>query len=601
MPGQDDRDQLHQGCETQQRFFRLSPDALCIIDPKGYIQLSNGRLENMLGYSPTELAAGSLTELLHPDDVERTLRAVDDLLRKSSVLRLESRCRHRDGSYRWLSLSCTYDPLHAAIYCAMRDSTYQRLQEEQYKNNAEQVLKHAQMLELLQDAIIVCDINQRVIYWSAGAERLYGYRADEAVGREAQLLLKNRFQQPIKAAFGELMKHGAWQGIVTRCRADGIPVMADCRWTLKRNAAGVAEQVVELSTDITEHNRLDKKRSHLAAIVEQSTDAMLSITTQGIILSWNRGAERMFGYAAQDALGRRVHTLATPQSNRWVDDMLLSVRRGHRVVDADTLVRHKTGKLLNTSSTISPIRDSSGRVQVIAVVIKDITAQRTLEKQMARLERYNVVGQLAAGIGHEIRNPMTTVRGFVQLFALKPEMEPYRTNLELMLKELDEANNIVTQFLSLARNRPITYEKKQLNEVIRALLPILRAEAIMQYKQVREDLEEIPELLLNEKEISQLILNLANNGLESMSPSKTLTISTRKSQSNVLLIVKDQGAGIPQDIVERIWLPFYTTKESRTGLGLAVCESIALQHGATINVTTSPQGSAFIVRFALPR
>ncbi len=230
------------------------------------------------------------------------------------------------------------------------------------------------------------------------------------------------------------------------------------------------------------------------------------------------------------------------------------------------------------------------------IVLTDITDQLHLEKEVARLDRLNLIGEMAAGIAHEIRNPMTTVRGFLQVIQAKGAPE-FHSHISLMLAELDRANSIITEFLTLAKTK-ITHQKRQLlNPIIEALFPLIQAEAMMSDKQVQVMLRECPELLLDEKEVRQLILNIALNGLEAMQPGGVLEIETEHVNDEVVLLIRDQGGGIKEDVLDKLGTPFFTTKETGTGLGLAICYSVAARHHAVIDVLTGEAGTTFKIRF----
>ncbi|KJS18412.1 MAG: hypothetical protein VR69_00895 [Peptococcaceae bacterium BRH_c4b] len=224
-------------------------------------------------------------------------------------------------------------------------------------------------------------------------------------------------------------------------------------------------------------------------------------------------------------------------------------------------------------------------------------SRKQMEKEMARLDQLNLVGEMAASIGHEVRNPMTTVRGFLQLLSQKEECKGQKEFFELMIEELDRANAIITEFLTLAKDKAVQRELKNLNEMIETLIPLIKADATLADNYVRFQLEEVPYLLLDEKEIRQLILNLVRNGLEAMSPGGYLTIKTYVEENEAILSVQDEGTGIEPDVLDKIGTPFFTTKEYGSGLGLAVCYSIASRHNATIRIETGRRGTTFYVRF----
>ncbi|MEN6461167.1 MAG: ATP-binding protein [Syntrophomonas sp.] len=218
-----------------------------------------------------------------------------------------------------------------------------------------------------------------------------------------------------------------------------------------------------------------------------------------------------------------------------------------------------------------------------------------LAEMQQRVDRLNLVGEMAASIGHEIRNPMTSVRGFLQMFEDKYiEDKEY---LNLMIEELDRANIIIGEFLSLARNRIVELKPTNLNTIIIIILPLLQANAMVQEKSITIETEDIPDILLDGKEIRQLIHNLVRNGLESMSAGGEVTIRTFMENGDVVLAIQDQGHGINSEILEKLGTPFFTTKEQGTGLGLAVCYGIAARYNAKIDIESNLTGTTFYVRF----
>lgn len=243
-----------------------------------------------------------------------------------------------------------------------------------------------------------------------------------------------------------------------------------------------------------------------------------------------------------------------------------------------------------------PFSDINGSPLVLMLVV-DITEQRQMEREMARLERLNIVGEMAASIGHEIRNPMTCVRGLLQILTGKDECAPYREHFNIMIGELDRANSIITEYLSLAKDKAVNKRPTSLNAILQAMYPLITDDALITDKTVNIVLEDVPLLMLDEKEIQQLLLNLTRNGLEAMSPGGTLTLRTYREGKAVVLEVEDQGTGIAPRVMEKLGTPFITTKDNGTGLGLAVCYQIAARNKASIKVKTGPSGTVFFIAF----
>lgn len=243
-----------------------------------------------------------------------------------------------------------------------------------------------------------------------------------------------------------------------------------------------------------------------------------------------------------------------------------------------------------------PYQDSDG-TQLFLMQLLDITKRKLAEEEMARLDRLNLVGELAASIAHEVRNPMTTVRGFLQILKTRDTLHENADYYDLMISELDRANGIITEFLSIAKTKTELYTVVKLNNLVDSLYPLILADATNQDKKVVLETEEVTELSINEREIRQLILNLTRNGLEAMPSKGVLKIMTYMDANSIVLAVQDQGIGISKDILMRIGTPFLTTKEGGTGLGLATCYNIAERHNAKIDVESSSSGTTFFVRF----
>ncbi|WP_242243102.1 GAF domain-containing sensor histidine kinase [Bacillus cereus group sp. BfR-BA-01309] len=234
----------------------------------------------------------------------------------------------------------------------------------------------------------------------------------------------------------------------------------------------------------------------------------------------------------------------------------------------------------------------------ICCIFKNITEKKQYEQELKRLSNIDLIGQMAAGISHEIRNPMTTVRGFLQLLKEEPAYEKHNKHFNLMIEELDRANSIITEFLSMGNTRKSDLQMLDLNSIIRDIIPLIKIDTHNQNKYIQVDTSDIPELLLNRNEIRQLLINLYRNGLEAMDTEKVLTISTYKEDRDcVVLAVRDQGNGIRPEVLEKLGTPFYTTKDNGTGLGLGICYAIAARHNAKIEIQTGSEGTTFFVKF----
>ncbi len=236
----------------------------------------------------------------------------------------------------------------------------------------------------------------------------------------------------------------------------------------------------------------------------------------------------------------------------------------------------------------------------VFLLANDVTELELHNSQKPSPDCYSPVGELTAGIAHEVRNAKTIVSGFLQVMRNNNKYEEDFEILDLMIEEIDRANLMITEFLSLSRNKKAILKPGDLNSCLEKLYPLLKLEASKRNIQIDMELNNVPSVMFNEAELQQLVLNLVLNGLDSMSTGNALYIRTSEDQNGIRLMVEDHGDGIPAEIVNKLGIPYFTTKEKGTGLGLAICHWIAERHDARISIDTGSHGTIFTVAFPYP-
>ncbi len=309
----------------------------------------------------------------------------------------------------------------------------------------------------------------------------------------------------------------------------------------------------------------------------------------------NPAWEKLFGYSGEEVLGRTIYNINILKSDVPAVIQFRSKleKEGHEQAEFDAW--RKDGRqirIIISSATIGFCDH-----QHTLYTILDVTDQRHMEAEIARLDRLNLVGEMAAGIGHEVRNPLTTVRGYLQMFQNKVKYSEHRNQFDTMIEELDRANTIITEYLSLAKNKVAHLKLGNLNQSLNSLFPLLQADAFYFGQNVDLRTSPIPDIYFDEKELRQMVLNLMRNGFEVTPAGGTVTIMTYQEENSVILAIRDQGSGIPENVVEKIGTPFVTTKENGTGLGLSVCYRIAQRHNAQIDYATGKKGTTFFIKF----
>ncbi len=272
---------------------------------------------------------------------------------------------------------------------------------------------------------------------------------------------------------------------------------------------------------------------------------------------------------------------------------------GQHVGAVKTELLHRNGSCLRALVTISPLAETDKSLDGVVLIIRDRSIAENLAKDFARLDRLNHVAQLARGIAHELRNPLTTARGFLQIYAARPELAMYGARFELLLSEMDRMNDLLNEVVTLSGTRHVQLESRQLNSIVEAVWPSLQGEAKTEEKSVLLDLGAVPDIFLSEKELRALVTNLVRNALEASPPGGTVAVRTIAVAEGVVLSVEDSGTGISKENKEHIGTPFFTTKKYGTGMGLAICYAVAKEHRATVSFSSDSSGTVFRVVFPL--
>lgn len=385
------------------------------------------------------------------------------------------------------------------------------------------------------------------------------------------------------------------------------------RLDIKRNRVSLTRELARLKHDLQAREldleiqcqamqdtlgELEESRSRYADLYDYAPVGYLTFDAKGCITEINLTGATVLGMERTRLIGMPMSVFIDKGSCQLFFTHLRSCRLTGKKVTTEVKLAPKNAAPIHAQIISMPLPGAKGYGSQYRSIIADITERRHMEQEMLRMDRLNLIGEMAAGIAHEIRNPMTTVRGFLQTFMRRQEFMHIQSQLDLMLTELDRANAIITEYLSLARNKPVDQSLQSLNKIVADLLPLMESDALLHAKWVVAELpDSLPELLLDAQEIRQLLLNLVRNGLEAMAPGGRITLRTAAEDNQVLLFIQDQGPGIPVEVLPKLGTPFVTTKEDGTGLGLPICYSIAQRHQAQIEIKTGNCGTTFIVKF----
>jgi two-component system, sporulation sensor kinase E len=302
----------------------------------------------------------------------------------------------------------------------------------------------------------------------------------------------------------------------------------------------------------------------------------------------------------------------TKTKNIPMEEVFAAVPNEHRLVQRTILdgliVRNHAVSWMNNQDRYELLMDSSllkdeaGNTVGAYVIFKDVSNLRSLEEQVQRSDRLAMIGQIAAGTAHEIRNPLTSIKGFLQVLknTLKEAgFEKEHGFTEIMLTEINRINELVSEFLLLSKQRNVTYVPVDIPYVIKDILPIINNEAILHDVTVKyEPVDNLPSIIADRELLKQVCINICKNGIEAMKQTGGQLIIKERigyEEEQVHIDIQDTGPGIPSFLIDKIFDPFFTTKEEGTGLGLSVCQRIIHDLGGTIRVSTKGFGTTFTV------
>ena len=450
------------------------------------------------------------------------------------------------------------------------------------------------------DAVVISSADGTIVFVNSRAEAVFGHSRAEMLGQQLEILLPKRFRhshtnqragyvaQPRSRPMGSGLE-------LTGLRADGSEFPLDI--SLSPMKSGVEMFVVAAIQDVTERKQLTESRNTLAAIVDSSDDAIISQDLDGVILSWNRAAEKLYGYAAAEAIGQHVSIVLPPDRPDEAPLLLKRVRSGARVDRLETLRIRKDGAVIDVSLTISPVRDAKGAIVAASVIARDVTERRRLE---------NVRDEFIRNAAHELRTPLTTLAGLGEVLAGSRDVMA-QTDIDdalaAMTRQGERARVLIANLLDLSQveggRAGFTIVDTELRPLVDLVLESApppagssASTAAPSGLSVRADPARLEQILTN------LLVNSYRYG------GTTVSIDAERKESRVLLSVTDDGGGVDLALVPKLFEPFTRGTGSNavggSGIGLALCRRLAEAMGGEIwYETRSPRGGACF-RVSLP-
>jgi PAS domain S-box-containing protein len=533
---------------------------------------------------------------------------------------MEYRLRRYDGEYRWVLDNgvpvFSPDEGFKGYIGSCIDITDRKHAETSLHGSRKQL---ASIIGSAMDAIITVDADQRVVLFNLAAEKMFRCPASEAIGQPLDRFIPERFRAAhLKhiRTFGErnttsrsMVLLGAISGI--RANGEEFPIEA----SISQVDVDSHKLFTVILRDITHRRQAEHQLREQAALLDQATDAILVRDLEDRILFWNKGAERIYGWTSEEAVGRHVKDLHYREIDQDYDAAKqILLERGDWSSEAHHLT--KSGKKLVVQSRWTLLRDQEGNPESVLVINTDITEKKRLEAQFLRAQRMESIGTLAGGIAHDINNVLSPILLAIRMLEMKFPDEHSLQMLKLLQTNAERGGKMVRQILEFARGvegeRMILQPEHLIRQIIKVLEETFTKSIEMRYL--------LPETLwvisADPTQVHQVLMNLFINAAAAMPHGGTISVEAdnisidenyarmnldAKVGRYIRISIRDTGTGIPAEIIDRIFDPFFTTKArgKGTGLGLSTVLTIVKSHGGFINVY-SEEGKGTEFRVYLP-
>ena len=589
---------LRQSERLYRSTFEMAGLGIAHISPDGRLLRVNGKLCEILGYSEFEMLSLTLQDITHPDDLEADLAQWEQV--RSGTLAsysMEKRCIRKDDSVVWVNLTVAGvrdDGKLEHFISVVEDITERRKAEEAQ-------FRLGTIVESSDDAIVSKKLDGVITSWNDAATRIFGFAAEEAIGRPITIIIPPHLQDEetmilSRLRSGERIDHYE----TVRMTKSGRKLDVSLTISPVRDSKGHIIGASKIARDITDRKQAEQSRNLLAAIVDSSDDAIVSKNLDGIIRSWNKGAERIFGYTAEEAIGEHITLIIPPDRHAEEDDILARLRCGERIDHFQTVRRRKDGMLLDVSLTISPVRDSSGQIIGASKVARDITVQkRTAEKMRIADESLRLMRvqdeerRRIAREFHDSAGQTLTVLGLslAQLIqnaeVVAPELAKQGKEIEEVVQQLHREIRTTSYLL----HPPLLDEAGLKSAVSWYVQGIVERSGMAIDLSISDDFGRLPADM--ELAIFRVVQECLTN-IHRHAESKTAFIRIARENGSVFIEVRDEGKGISPERLAEI-------QARGSGVGIAGIRERLRQFEGELNIVPTSSGTRVIARIPLPK
>jgi two-component system, OmpR family, sensor histidine kinase VicK len=483
-------------------------------------------------------------------------------------------------------------------------------------SDQKQLLLAAMLVASSDDAIIGKDNQSVVTTWNPAAQRLYGYSAEEVVGRNISFLLPPDRLDELKAVNDHVASGADAQHFETkRVHKNGslldIAITVSPICDLTGNIVGTST----IQRNITQRKKTDTIAAEMAAIVDSSNDAIIGMTLEGLITTWNRGAEHIYGYAAKEMVGKNILILIPPGQPVEIDIIAGMLAHNARTESFETQRLRQDGRLIDVSLTVSPIRDSDGKIVGASSVARDVTEHNAMTAELSAAELRSVLAvsrakdEMVSLVSHELRTPLASLLGFTELLYSREFSEAQRKQyLGVMLREGRRLTDLINDVLHIQRleagHQVLNLAPADLEALIQRAVNAAGQDTLRPI-QVRTS-GHLPLVMIDTDSILQVLSNFLSNARNYSPDGGDIFVTTKLAGRMVTIAVQDHGLGLEAGELHKLFATFYRVESGDrrlikgTGLGLAINRRIVEAHGGEVAVHSDGPGKGSRFQFTVP-
>ncbi|MFD4706422.1 PAS domain S-box protein [Gottfriedia sp. NPDC058432] len=575
--------------EHYKSLFEQNPDAVYSFDLNGNYLSVNPVMERMFGYTESELLQMSFVPLVSKVDLDRVMehykRATEGITQRYQVKTL-----HKNGTVVYLNVTnmpIIINGKIVGVYGIAKDITDRQLEQDELSKTKERL---ESFVHNNADAIWVIDLEDRVLEINSSFETMFGYSAESIIGKTLPIVpdflndfiqeIHNKVRTGVSVVALETIRE-CMDGSLIHVSATLSPIV-----DLKGNVTGITGVCRNITSRKKAEETVKIKSKQLESYIENNVDGILIFNRNGDVVHSNKAYETMFGWTGEEIQGVHLYDLG------FIPDEILTevkrfegkVKQGMVIFGEETIRVRKDGVKVNVILSAAPIHDAQGNLDGWSSTLRDITEWKMSQIMLQNTEKLSVAGQLAAGIAHEIRNPITSIKGFIYL--MKNGFGDKEEYFKVMSSECERIEGILSELLILAKPQINKLEQTDIHMLLTQIIVLLKTEAIMNNVEIiTEFLKEDLQINCDENQMKQVFINFIKNAIEAMKKGGNLTIQTQKRDEKKLMIqIIDEGGGMSEETISKLGQPFYTTKQKGTGLGFMISKKIIDNHFGEVHI-----------------